>query len=308
MMIESVVSPLTGSSNVTLIEKLSTQRLIQDWHGAFSIDTSNEFSEFDEISVYLCEDTQLIFYYPFELAGSETLYSQLSKFDWYYMPRKWEHDVAIQDLEGCKKVLEVGCGQGAFVHRLIQEHSIAAVGIEFNKKAVQIAQNHDIPVSASTLKELAVDKTKFFDAICAFQVLEHVSAPRSFLEETIQLIKPGGKLIISVPNSHCFTRHAHNNLLDQPPHHMHRWCKDTFLALQKILPLDLVRFRIEPLATYHIGWYLGIQRSRLPNIRIIRSPAFRLSDYVLKPLLERSSLFRRLIIGHTLYVEFRVRH
>lgn len=300
-------SPLTYSNDTVLLKKILVSQLINDWWSNFDIDVSADVNEYEEIHLYRCNQTQLLFFIPSEAAGSGELYEQLSKMDWYYMPRKWEHDVAIQDLKGCKSVLEVGCGQGAFVQRLIREHSFAAMGIEFNKNAIEIAQSHNIPVSASTLKEMAHNKTKYFDAVCAFQVLEHVSAPRSFLEECIQLIKPGGKLIISVPNAQSFTKHAHNNLLDQPPHHMHHWCKETFLTLQKILPLDLIKFRTEPLATYHIDWYLGIQNSRLPNTRLIRSPSFWLSSYLIKPVLERYSGLRSLIIGHTLYAEFRVR-
>lgn len=299
-------SPLTYSNDTILLKKISVSQLINDWQNHFGIDISADVNGYEEIYLYGCNQTQLLFFMPVEVAGSGKLYEQLSKIDWYYMPQKWEHDVAIQDLKGCKNVLEVGCGQGTFVQRLIQEHSLAAMGIEFNKNAIQTAQSHDIPVSDLTLNEIAHDKSKYFDAVCAFQVLEHVSSPRSFLEESIQLIKPGGKLLISVPNSRSFTKYAYNDLLDQPPHHMHRWCKETFLALQKILPLDLVKFRIEPLAIYHINWYISLQNSRLPNIRLIRSPAFRFSNYVIKPILERSPFLRSLITGHTLYVELRV--
>ncbi|PSR17468.1 class I SAM-dependent methyltransferase [filamentous cyanobacterium CCP3] len=301
------LSPLTKVPDVKLIKSISTKQLIKNWQQKFSIDISKYFASCEQIHLYQCNQTQLQFFTPDEIEGSGELYEQLQCFNWYYMRRKWEHDVAIQDLEGCKNVLEVGCGQGAFVQRLIQEHMLSAIGIESNKSAIQIAQSQGIPVSVSTLAEIACDKAKYFDAICAFQVLEHLSAPRTFIEDSIQLIKPGGKLILSVPNAESFAKHDHNNLLDQPPHHMHRWCKETFLTLQKVFPLDLVKFRIEPLAIYHIDWYLGIQNSRLPKIRLIRSPFFRISNYVMKPVLERYSVLRNLIVGHTLYVEFRVR-
>lgn len=56
------------------------------------------------------------------------------------MPRKWEHDVAVQDLSGSQRVLEVGSGRRAFVERLYKEENINAVGIELNSKAVASAK------------------------------------------------------------------------------------------------------------------------------------------------------------------------
>jgi SAM-dependent methyltransferase len=304
----TIKSPITGLDNISLVDKIEVKSLVKKWRTDFSIDISNLFSdECSEIFLYKCSDTNLLFYYPFSIVGSEDLYSQLQEFDWYYMPRKWEHDVAIQDLQGCKNILEVGCGQGAFVERLVKEHSLNAVGIEFNTKAIKFAKDRGISVFDLTLQEMIKVKAGYFDAVCTFQVLEHVADPLTFLKEMIEMLHSDGQLIISVPNSQSFLKDAKNNLLDQPPHHMHRWCQETFISLQQVLPIDLVKFRIEPLAAYHVDWYLGIQNSRLPNIRLIRRLAFRLSKYTLAPILKKSSLLRDLITGHTLYAEFRVR-
>jgi hypothetical protein len=98
-----VLSPLTKCESIKQISEFSSHQLIEDWTKAFSIDISTELGQHDRINVYQCNETGLIFYYPFDVAGSEKLYEQLSRFDWYYMPRKWEHDVAIQDLKGCEK-------------------------------------------------------------------------------------------------------------------------------------------------------------------------------------------------------------
>ena len=154
------------------------------------------------------------------------------------------------------------------------------------------------------MHELANEKAGCFDAVCTFQVLEHVPEPRKFLRSLIKLLKPKGKLIISVPNSESFPKYCQNNLLDQPPHHMTQWCQETFNSLTSIFPIQANRFRIEPLAEYHINWYTSIQLSRLPKIWRSQRLAHRAATLVLKAILKYSPSIRTLISGHTLYVCF----
>jgi 2-polyprenyl-3-methyl-5-hydroxy-6-metoxy-1,4-benzoquinol methylase len=133
---------------------------------------------------------------------------------------------------------------------------IKAEGIELNSEAIKIASDKGIPVSQSDLHMLAKEKSGSFDAVCAFQVLEHIAEPLAFLESLIQLIKPGGKVIISVPNSDSFAKHDKENLLDLPPHHMTRWSEGTFRSLPAFLSIKLERVKVEPLAQYHVDWYI----------------------------------------------------
>ena len=51
------------------------------------------------------------------------------------------------------------------------------------------------------LDELKKKTDQRFDVICAFQVLEHISNPREFLEDIISLLRPSGKILLAVPNS-----------------------------------------------------------------------------------------------------------
>ncbi|AFY36216.1 bifunctional 2-polyprenyl-6-hydroxyphenol methylase/3-demethylubiquinol 3-O-methyltransferase UbiG [Calothrix sp. PCC 7507] len=303
----NIKSPLTQFNDVELVSTLSVKKLIDDWQQAFQIKISDELYKHSEIQLYRCNQTRLLFFHPFDTAGSDKLYEQLEKFDWYYMPRKWEHDVAIEDLQDCKKVLEVGCGQGAFVERLCKQIQLDAVGIELNSSAVNFALNKGIPVIKTNLDSFSEHKASYFDAVCTFQVLEHVSDPFSFIESMLKLIKPGGKLIISVPNSESFSKYSPNNLLDQPPHHMTRWCQTTFDSLTTIFPLKVEKFRIEPLAKYHVEWYLSIQIYRLFKLKLIRRLALRSSNFFLRPILKNIPILRNPITGHTLYVVFTVK-
>ncbi len=297
-------SPLTNAYDVSFLKKIDTNQLIDDWRETFDIDISEELEGCKEIYLYQCNQTKLKFFVPFKVAGSGNLYEQLSKFSWYYIPFKWEHNIATERLKGCKKVLEVGCGQGAFVKWLITEYSLDVMGIDLNQSAVQYAQSEGIPVFESVPQDILGNEICDFDAICSFQVLEHTIDPLSFFKKIMRLTYPGGKIIITVPNARSFIKYAQRNLLDQPPHHMHCWCKHTFHSLTKVLPLEISQIKFEPLASYHVDWYLGIQLSRLPEIKFLKGIVYRFAYYFIGPILKKIPFLRSFIVGHTLYVDF----
>lgn len=301
----NITSPLNNSTDVTLLEKIKGEKIIKDWQDAFQLDIKGELDPNIELYLYKCNKTQLKFFIPFNTAGSDRLYEQLEqKFDWYYLPRKWEHDIAIEDLQDCQKVLEVGCGKGAFVERLSNELKLDSQGIELNQAAANYAKSKGIQVNTVDIEQLATEKAGYFDAVCTFQVLEHISQPQPFLRNLIKLVKLGGKVIISVPNAESFAQYSQDKLLDQPPHHMTRWNKTTFLSLTNLFPLKIERILTEPLADYHVDPYVQIQLSRLPKIPLLKSINYRIWHSLIKPILKSSPKIRNKIIGHTLYVCF----
>src|SRR3990172_1931289 len=107
---------LGHSGQVWQVDAIPAQELIDGWHKDFGIDIAAELHRHDPVERYECSICGLRFFPP-ELAGSEALYAQLQRFEWYYMPRKWEHDIALAELHRGERVLEVGCGYGDFVAR-----------------------------------------------------------------------------------------------------------------------------------------------------------------------------------------------
>lgn len=137
----------------------------------------------------------------------------------------WHHVKAINYLQSKfigrnAKTLDVGCFNGFFVKKLLSL-GYDAQGVDFNKFAVsygreQFELGHRI--STDTLDEL-FEKGIRFDAISAFEVLEHLPDPKSFLASVNRLLEAGGVLILSTPNNKMYWRPA----LDYPPHHLSRF-------------------------------------------------------------------------------------
>src|SRR5579872_4926654 len=213
--------PLCGNLSTSLDQTLEVSKIVDEWMRQVKMDVSEEFHGILQIELLRCDSCSLRFFQPDSAAGSPTLYERLGKLDWYYMQSKWEHDVAMEDLKECKNGIEVGCAFGDFVARVTKERGIPFEGCEQNPHAVQTARSKGLSVHLEDLENLASLRPSAYDAVCAFQVLEHVTHPGNFLSAACALLRPGGKLILGLPNANSFLKHQFN-LLDLPPHHMSR--------------------------------------------------------------------------------------
>jgi 2-polyprenyl-3-methyl-5-hydroxy-6-metoxy-1,4-benzoquinol methylase len=297
------LSPLTRSTNVRLIGEVDVDKIVDEWINVFDIDVKDEFCGLTTIEHFECLDSKLRFFKPDSIAGSGSFYENLQQFDWYYMPKKWEHDVALEDLRAGDRVLEVGCGRGSYVNRLNSSEQCNALGIELNQVAVQEAKSMGRNVNGQSLEEVAASEPGSFDVVCHFQVLEHVIDPLSFLEYCVRCLRPGGRLLVAVPNMGGFVGQASVHLLNQPPHHMGQWYPETIRYLPNILPIRLHRLKFEDLSHYHRMWYTNTKLSQvsLPRIAdiLVKKTARKIGPQIL-----RFDSIRSLIDGHTQYAAF----
>lgn len=95
-----------------------------------------------------------------------------------------------------RKVLDIGCGTGSF-SAFLQEKGIDAYGIDVDTKLVQIAFTKNILVSdVHTLPF----KDETFDAVVAFDVIEHLQNQKTAIQNMLSKTKPGGKIILLTNN------------------------------------------------------------------------------------------------------------
>jgi glycosyltransferase involved in cell wall biosynthesis/precorrin-6B methylase 2 len=103
-------------------------------------------------------------------------------------------------------VLEVGYGAGAMLEELAAQGFGPVVGIDFSASAARLARRRLARFPAAARPRLlrgtldTLDPTKArFGAILAFEVLEHVEDDRGLLAQAFRLLRPGGRMLISVP-------------------------------------------------------------------------------------------------------------
>ncbi len=298
-------SPFTGKDDAVLLEQRNPNDIAEKWREKFAVDVGQKFKSLGAIEYWFCEATGFHWYTPLEAAGEGELYSQLERFDWYYMSDKWEFSIALNLLDGAKSVLEVGVGDGYFLQQ-VREQGHTIQGVELNPEAAKRVKELGFEVHELMLHELSEQTDERVDAICSFQVLEHVPDPREFFEGMISMLKPGGRMILSVPNAAVYRRLDPDNqdLLNQPPHHMSHWDEGVFRALENYMPLRLRSVYREPLASYHVRWmvigYLQYLLSPLGK----KLPRLLINRYSTLPLQWIMHLgMKNLFPGHTLLVE-----
>jgi SAM-dependent methyltransferase len=248
--LRQVLSPLTGSNHVLLENNVPCSQII-DAYKSLNIDVSDYFLGLESIQIYRCLDSGYRFYYPFTLAGNATLYESLENFPWYYMDWRWDHQVARELSRGASSILEIGCGRGNFLQKM-QNEIKRCVGLEFNQSAIQEAQSRGLEVHLGSVESYAHKHPGEFDIVCGFQVLEHVPQPREFIQAAVELIKPGGLLILSVPNNDAFMfMYDDIQTLNRPPHHVGLWDQNSLVSLTGFFPLQLQKLVAEPLQLYH---------------------------------------------------------
>jgi SAM-dependent methyltransferase len=177
----------------------------------------------------------------------------LQKHDWYYFDEKAEFEFARRFLQGTDKVLEIGSGKGAFAKGLSKS---LYTGLEFSKNAIEIGKAEGINIKNQLVQDHAVEAPEVYDVVCFFQVLEHVSNVREFLDSAVACLRKGGLLILSVPSADTFIRHKVNAVLNMPPHHVTWWTDTCLENLEKILGLEVIDSQHELLADPHVRSYL----------------------------------------------------
>jgi SAM-dependent methyltransferase len=137
------------------------------------------------------------------------------------------------------RILEVGCGNGNVLSHLSRALDAEIWGGDLFAEALAFCQERTNP----PLVQLDTYRLPFegsLDAVCMFDVLEHLQADSDVLAEVHRALKPGGQILLTVP--------AYPRLwsyFDELSHHQRRY--DKALLCQR---LESAGFRVEMCSYY----------------------------------------------------------
>lgn len=101
------------------------------------------------------------------------------------------------------RLLDVGCFDGSLAAQFKPGYEV--YGLEGNVRACEAAQKRGVRASLHDLEKPFPFENNFFDCIIAAEIIEHVYDTDFFLQEIRRCLRPGGLLVMSVPNTACLS-------------------------------------------------------------------------------------------------------
>jgi SAM-dependent methyltransferase len=109
--------------------------------------------------------------------------------------------------EAC--VLDAGCGVGMYTGKFRERYTPHVEGIEYEFERAMDAKISTPHVVCAANEHLPYASNQF-DTILSHETLEHVADDRESARELVRVLKPGGRLVIFVPNRwYFFETHGH---------------------------------------------------------------------------------------------------
>ena len=100
------------------------------------------------------------------------------------------------------RICDLGCGSGMLAKRLVAA-GLEVVGVERDPDAVSF-QQQDFQVLAGSAEQIPTEiESGSCDGVLIHHVLEHIVEPVAALVGAARLLRPGGIMLLAVPNNEC---------------------------------------------------------------------------------------------------------
>ncbi len=155
---------------------------------------------------------------------------------WPEKGRRWLTGRDTLPWSGEGRLLDVGCGPGVNL-KTFQEQGWDVYGIDLSETAVTIARERvGDRIYYGTLDTAPFDDESF-DVVVLNHSLEHMFSPIKTLEGVRRLLRPGGMVVIAVPNAESWEARFFGPAWVHwdPPRHLYHFAKSTLTTARLVL-------------------------------------------------------------------------
>jgi 2-polyprenyl-3-methyl-5-hydroxy-6-metoxy-1,4-benzoquinol methylase len=151
------------------------------------------------------------------------------------------------------RILDFGCGQGAFSQRLADAGmKVDSCDIDTDQIKANVERKITLDLNKKDIKDSIAGK---YDMIAALEIIEHLENPWKYISDCIELLNEGGIIVLTTPNISSF------------PSRLRFFMKGSLIAFEKpdlnhghITPLSFIQlenmfshFKLEILKKGHAG-------------------------------------------------------
>ena len=193
-----------------------------------------------------------------------------------------------------RRVLDVGCATGELLLAVREAGNAHIVGVEPGADAAATARQQGLDVRVGTLEDAAFTD-RSVDTIIASHTLEHVPEPVETLREMHRVLRPGGALILWLPNVESVEARVLGRrwIGYDPPRHLTTFGVSTLNHALTEAGFRMVEVRHEAVG---LEWAWGFRRwlrERRPALEHAIAPAHPLLIVAATPLAAIGALSRR---------------
>jgi SAM-dependent methyltransferase len=211
----------------------------------------------------------------------------------------------LEGLPAGSRVLDAPCGAGHLARRL-QQHGLETVGVDVSPEARDVLGS---AFQEADLSEALPFADESFDCVGSTEGIEHLERPLGFLREAHRVLRRGGLLLLTTPNTVSLrsrVRFFGSGFFHQDPRPLREARRDPMhhVALQTLAELRYgvatSGFRIRAVGHTHIKPVSLLYTPFVPYIAVYTAVAFRkekdpvqraANRETLRALLSRSALY-----------------
>jgi glycosyltransferase involved in cell wall biosynthesis len=142
---------------------------------------------------YRLHKARLVYEDKYHVSGDHYVYKKSDPYSSHAQILQWIEQ------ERPAEVLEIGTATG-YLSSEMAKLGCSVTGIEQDPDMAEIARQHCRELIVCDVEKLDFAELGQYDAIVFGDVLEHLRNPREILQRVHKLLKPGGKVLMSLPN------------------------------------------------------------------------------------------------------------